>query len=109
MEPPFASLWTGWDCRAGCFWSRSPGIRRPPIECNYNSIPFDPRKPFDPSGLRIGTPLITSRGMRDKDMEPVAEWIDRALKVAGDQAKLHAIRAEIAEFCKAFPAPGRRV
>lgn len=78
------------------------------IECNYNSIPFDPRKPFDPSGLRIGTPSITSRGMREKDMEPVAEWIDRALKVADDGAKLHKIRAEIAEFCKAFPAPGIR-
>jgi glycine hydroxymethyltransferase len=79
------------------------------IECNYNTIPFDPRKPFDPSGLRIGTPAITSRGMREKDMEPIAAWIDRALTVADDQGKLHAIRAEIAEFCKAFPAPGIRV
>jgi glycine hydroxymethyltransferase len=79
------------------------------IECNYNTIPFDPRKPFDPSGLRIGTPAITSRGMLEKDMEPIAAWIDRVLKVADDQAKLHGIRAEIAEFCKAFPAPGIRV
>ena len=76
------------------------------IECNYNTIPFDPRKPFDPSGLRIGTPSITSRGMLEKDMEPIAEWIDRVLKVADDADKLHKIRAEIAEFCKAFPAPG---
>ena len=79
------------------------------IECNYNTIPFDPRKPFDPSGLRIGTPSITSRGMQEKDMEPIAVWIDRVLKVADDQAKLHKIRAEVAEFCKAFPAPGIRV
>jgi glycine hydroxymethyltransferase len=79
------------------------------IECNYNTIPFDPRKPFDPSGLRIGTPSITSRGMREKDMEPIAEWIDRVLTVADDQDKLLKIRAEIAEFCKAFPAPGIRV
>jgi glycine hydroxymethyltransferase len=79
------------------------------IECNYNTIPFDPRKPFDPSGLRIGTPSITSRGMTEKDMEPIAVWIDRVLRVADDKDKLHAIRAEIAEFCKAFPAPGIRV
>jgi glycine hydroxymethyltransferase len=79
------------------------------IECNYNTIPFDPRKPFDPSGLRIGTPSITSRGMTEKDMEPIAAWIDKVLSVADDAQKLHKIRAEIAEFCKAFPAPGIRV
>ena len=79
------------------------------IECNYNTIPFDPRKPFDPSGVRIGTPSITSRGMKEKDMEPIAAWIDKVLTVADDSQKLHKIRAEIAEFCKAFPAPGIRV
>jgi glycine hydroxymethyltransferase len=79
------------------------------IECNYNTIPFDPRKPFDPSGLRIGTPSITSRGMREQDMRAVADWMDRVLRVADDERALHAIRAEIAEFCKAFPAPGIRV
>jgi glycine hydroxymethyltransferase len=79
------------------------------IECNYNTIPFDPRKPFDPSGVRIGTPSITSRGMTEKDMEPIAAWFDRVLRVADDQEKLHAIRAEVAEFCRAFPAPGIRV
>jgi glycine hydroxymethyltransferase len=47
--------------------------------------------------------------MSEKDMEPIAEWIDRVLKVADDADKLHKIRAEIAEFCKAFPAPGIRV
>jgi glycine hydroxymethyltransferase len=79
------------------------------IECNYNTIPFDPRKPFDPSGLRIGTPSITSRGMREKDMSAIAAWIDRVFKVADDERALHAIRAEVAEFCKAFPAPGIRL
>ena len=79
------------------------------IECNYNTIPFDPRKPFDPSGIRIGTPSITSRGMGEKEMEPIAAWIDRALAVADDLGSLHKIRAEIAEFCKGFPAPGIRV
>jgi glycine hydroxymethyltransferase len=79
------------------------------IECNYNTIPFDPRKPFDPSGVRIGTPAITSRGMREQHMETIAEWMDRVLKVADDAQQLHKIRAEIAEFCKQFPAPGIRV
>jgi glycine hydroxymethyltransferase len=79
------------------------------IECNYNTIPFDPRKPFDPSGVRIGTPSITSRGMTEKDMEPIAAWFDRVLRVADDPGELHKIRAEVAEFCKAFPAPGIRV
>jgi glycine hydroxymethyltransferase len=79
------------------------------IECNYNTIPFDPRKPFDPSGLRIGTPSVTSRGMREKDMVAIATWIDRVLKVVDDERALHAIRAEIAEYNKAFPAPGIRI
>jgi glycine hydroxymethyltransferase len=79
------------------------------IECNYNTIPFDPRKPFDPSGLRIGTPSITSRGMREGDMAKIAEWIDRVLRVADDEPALHKIRGEIAEFCKLFPAPGIRI
>jgi glycine hydroxymethyltransferase len=79
------------------------------IECNYNTIPFDPRKPFDPSGVRIGTPSITSRGMTEKDMEPIAVWFDRILRVTDDKEKLHEIRAEVAEFCRAFPAPGIRI
>ena len=79
------------------------------IECNYNTVPFDTRKPFDPSGIRIGTPSVTTRGMAEKDMASIAEWLDRALRVADDKAALRAIRAEIAEFCRAFPAPGIRV
>ncbi len=79
------------------------------IECNYNTIPFDPRKPFDPSGLRIGTPAITSRGMVEKDMEPIAKWIDRVLQVHDDLDALHKIRAEVCEFCAGFPAPGIRI
>ena len=72
-------------------------------------MPFDPRKPFDPGGLRIGTPSVTSRGMGEAEMTAIAAWIDRVLRDADDERALHAIRAEIAEFCKAFPAPGIRV
>ena len=79
------------------------------IECNYNTVPFDPRKPFDPSGVRIGTPSITSRGMTETDMPQIAAWIDRAIAHAGDENALLEIRAEVAEFCRAFPAPGIRV
>lgn len=78
------------------------------IECNYNTVPFDPRKPFDPSGIRLGTPSVTSRGMTEKEMPAIAGWIDRAIVAANDQAALTAIRAEIGEFCQAFPAPGIR-
>ncbi|HLU47345.1 MAG TPA: serine hydroxymethyltransferase [Planctomycetota bacterium] len=78
------------------------------IECNYNTIPFDPRKPFDPSGVRIGTPSVTSRGMREGDMARIAEWMDRAIRHASEPDALEKIRAEVAEFCKGFPSPGIR-
>jgi glycine hydroxymethyltransferase len=79
------------------------------IECNYNTIPFDTRKPFDPSGVRIGTPSVTSRGMKEKEMKHVAAWMGKALVKANDPAALEKIRAEVAEFCEKFPAPGIRV
>lgn len=79
------------------------------LECNYNTIPFDPRKPFDPSGLRIGTPAVTTRGMKEVDMEKIAGWMEEALVHAEDEAALARIGAEVAEFCKSFPAPGTTI
>ena len=76
------------------------------MELNYNSIPFDPRKPFDPSGVRLGTPSVTSRGMREPEMVQIAAWMDAAVNAPAD-ASLHArIAGEIRELCAKFPAPG---
>ncbi len=76
------------------------------LECNYNTVPFDPRKPFDPSGIRIGTPGVTSCGMKESEMARVGDWMERALANAGDEAELARIRAEVAELMAQFPPPG---
>src|SRR5207249_11125606 len=63
-------------------------LDRAGIELNYNTVPFDPRKPFDPSGIRLGTAAITTRGLGTAEMAKVAEWMDRAIEAAsgGDEA-----------------------
>jgi glycine hydroxymethyltransferase len=73
---------------------------------NYNSIPFDPRKPFDPSGLRIGTPSLTSRGMGPSEMKLLANWMDQVVLAPSDEALIRRVAAEIRELCQAFPPPG---
>lgn len=76
------------------------------ITVNKNTVPFDPRPPFDPSGIRLGTPALTTRGLKEPEMEQVGAWIDRAINSHSDEAALTTIRNEIREFSKAFPLPG---
>jgi len=78
------------------------------ITANKNTVPFDPRPPFSPSGLRMGTPALTTRGLKEAEMDRVAEWIDAAITARDDNKKLAAIHDEIREFTKAFPLPGEK-
>jgi glycine hydroxymethyltransferase len=79
------------------------------IETNANTIPYDARRPFDPSGVRIGTPAVTSRGMQEPEMQRIAAWIDQVIGDVKDDALHSTIRDEVREFCRAFPCPGMRV
>ncbi|MFB6376077.1 MAG: serine hydroxymethyltransferase, partial [Bradymonadaceae bacterium] len=76
------------------------------LVANANSIPYDPRKPFDPSGVRIGTPSVTTRGMDEDDMHQIVDWIDRAIAARDDDETLQSIRGEVREFCREYPVPG---
>jgi len=76
------------------------------IELNYNSVPFDTRKPFDPSGIRIGTPAVTSRGMKEAEMRQIAHWMDQVVSAPADAALHEKIAGEVRELCAKFPAPG---
>ncbi len=73
------------------------------ITVNKNTIPFDPQKPFVTSGIRIGTPAVTTRGMKEREMREIARFIDEGLKARQDEAKRQQIREEVREFCSQFP------
>jgi len=73
------------------------------IYCNKNTIPFDTRSPWNPSGIRIGTPVLTTRGMKESEMKEVASFIVKALGAHGDEAKLATIKKDVEEFCREFP------
>jgi glycine hydroxymethyltransferase len=83
-------------------------LDRAGIETNYNTVPFDPRRPFDPSGLRIGTPAITTRGLREEHMAQIAAWMDEAIGAAvkEDEPALGRIAAQVRDLLAGFPMPG---
>jgi glycine hydroxymethyltransferase len=83
-------------------------LDRAGIETNYNTVPYDTRKPFDPSGVRLGTPAITTRGLTEAQMPQVAAWIDEAVDAAvkDDEPTLDRIAGEVRELLDGYPMPG---
>jgi glycine hydroxymethyltransferase len=79
------------------------------ITCNKNMIPYDERKPVDPSGIRLGTPALTTRGMGTAEMQQVADWILRVLKAPEDEQVITTTRHEVAELAGQFPVPAARL
>ena len=75
------------------------------ITLNKNMIPFDPEKPMVTSGIRIGTPAVTTRGMKEAEMLKIADFIDRTVKNKDNDEALAAIKAEVRAFAQAFPMP----
>jgi glycine hydroxymethyltransferase len=83
-------------------------LDRAGLETNYNTVPYDTRKPFDPSGVRIGTPAVTSRGMGPAEMDAIAGWFDEVVEAAkkGDEQTIERVRKEVVDLTAQFPAPG---
>jgi len=75
------------------------------LSANCNAVPNDPLPPFKPSGLRLGTPAMTTRGLKEKDMAQVAEWMAQAIKHRSDDKILNKLSNEVKEFCLQFPLP----
>ena len=75
------------------------------IVVNKNMIPFDQRKPVEASGLRIGTPALTTRGLKEDHMKTIAGWIDRVLRAQGDEKVVEQVRGDVLAMCDQFPLP----
>jgi glycine hydroxymethyltransferase len=83
-------------------------LDRAGIELNFNTVPYDPRKPWSPSGIRLGTPALTTRGLTEQHMPAVAGWMDEAVAAAAkdDEATLDRVAGEVADLLAGFPMPG---
>ena len=81
-------------------------MARAGLVANYNNVPFDPRPPMDPSGVRLGTAAVTSRGFGTEEMRQVSTWIGRVARSMEDEAALDSIANEVRALCERFPAPG---
>ncbi len=81
-------------------------LDRAGITTNKNMIPFDPQKPFVTSGLRLGTPAVTTRGLGPDEMRLIAAWITRVIEHIDDETVIRQVREEVAELCSNFPVPG---
>jgi len=73
------------------------------VTVNKNTVPGETRSPFVTSGLRIGTPALTSRGMGETDMRTIADWIAHVLEAPSDEARIASVRSEVLELCRAYP------
>jgi len=78
-------------------------LDRANITCNKNMIPFDPRTPFNPSGIRLGTPALTTRGMKEDEMKQVGRFIAEVIDHVDDEAVAEKVKKEVRELCQAFP------
>jgi glycine hydroxymethyltransferase len=79
-------------------------LERANIVANYNTVPFDPNPPFNPSGIRLGTPAVTSRKMKEKEMKMIGTWIAKVLK---NELSAAEVKKEVMALCKRFPIPER--
>ena len=97
------------NCRGLTGSVAQPALDRSGITVNKNSIPFDPLPPLKAGGIRMGTPAITTRCMREPEMEPIAGWIAEVLDHLGDSAVERRVRGEVAAFAAQFPLYARRL
>ena len=83
--------------------SAEDALARAGIIVNKNTIPFDPNPPMVTSGLRLGTAAVATRGMKEAEMDQIADWIHQVLDSSGDEQLCAAVRAEVDEVCHGFP------